>query len=220
LKKYSEKRSESRQYYWTPITIQESGVYFLYRAQLANYSRSGIYFETDLLLYPEAKVYIGIQDTNHILFSEDHGTFLVNIIWRKRLSEISFNYGYGAKLIFDEAKRKVQKNDHVEPKELRKNPRKPFSKLVYFASGNKYYEGIIKNLSRRGAFIEKKTKFSIRNEINLVVPGPSKYIQIRCKIIHFKQNGFGVKFKSVLKIEKLPEAKKRGCKNICVNGHS
>ena len=210
------KRQGSRIYYWTPITIQESGVSFLYRARLANYSRSGIYFETDLLLYPETEVYVGIQDTSHRLFSEDHGSFLVNIIWRKRLTEISFNYGYGAKLIFDEAKRKVQKNDHVELKELRKSLRKPFSKLAYFASGNKYYEGIIKNLNRSGAFIETKTKFSNRDEIKLVVTGPSKLsntciferhsskdIQIRCKIIHFKQNGFGVKFKSVVKIEKL-----------------
>ena len=207
LKKYSEKRSESRLYYLTPITIQESGVYFLYRARLVNYSRSGIYFETDLLLYPEAKVYICIQDTNHILFSEDHGSFWVNIIWRKRLTEISFNYGYGAKFIFDEAKRKLQKDDHVELKELRKSLRKPFSKLAYFASGNKYYEGIIKNLGHGGAFIETKTKFSNGDELKLVVPGPNKYIQIRCKIIHFKQNGFGVKFKSVMKIEKPTDAK-------------
>ena len=120
----------------------------------------------------------------------------------------TFNYGYGTKVISDKAKKKVHKNDHVELKELRKSPRKSFSKLAYFASENKYYEGIIKNLSRRGAFIEAKIKFSNGDEINLVVPGPNKYIQIRCKIIYFKHNGFGVKFKSVLKIEKLTDAKK------------
>jgi len=208
LKQYSEKRSESRLYYWTPITIQESDVCFLYRARLTNYSGRGLYFETDLLLQLGAKVYIGIQDSTHRFFPEDYGSFLVEIIWRKRLTKNIFNYGYGTKVIFDEAKKKVQIDDHVEIKELRKSHRKPFSKLAYFASGNKYYEGIIKNLSRSGAFIETKTKFSNGDEINFVVPGPNKYIQIRCKIIHFKQNGFGVKFKSVLKIEKLPGAKK------------
>ena len=93
-------------------------------------------------------------------------------------------------------------------KELRKNPRKSFSKLTYFASGNKYYEGIIKNLSQGGAFIETKTEFSKGDELKLVVPGSNKYIQRRCKIIHFNQIGFGVKFKSVSKIEKLVETKK------------
>ena len=165
LKPYSEKRSESRLYFWTPITIQEPDVCFLYRARLANYSGRGLY-----------------------------------------LTKKMFNYGYGTKVIFDEAKKKVLRNDHIELKELRKSPRKPFSKLAYFASRNRYYEGIIKNLSHRGAFIETKTKLSKADKINLVVPGPYKYIQIKCKIIHFKHDGFGVKFKSVLKIEKLPDA--------------
>jgi hypothetical protein len=48
MEQYPEKRSESREYYWTPITIQESGVCFLYRARLANHSGGGLYFETDL----------------------------------------------------------------------------------------------------------------------------------------------------------------------------
>jgi len=206
--KYSEKRSESRLSYWTPITIQESGVCFLYRARLANHSRRGLYFETDLFLNPGVKIYIGIEDSSHRFFPKDYGSFLVEIIWRKRLTEISSNFGYGAKMIFNKVEKKLHRNDHVELTELRKNPRKPFSKLTYFASGNKYYEGIIKNLGHGGAFIETKTKFSNGDELKLIVPGPNKYIQIRCKIIHFNQTGFGVKFKSVLKIDKLSETEK------------
>jgi len=208
MDQYSEKRSESRLDYWTPITIEESGVCFLYKARLANHSGRGFYFETDLLLNPGAKIYIGIQDSNHRFFSKDYGSFLVEIIWRKRLAEKLFNYGYGARVTFDKAGKKLQRNDYIGLKELRKNPRKPFSKLTYFASQNKYYKGVIKNLSHGGAFIETKKKFSNGDGLKLVVPGPNKYIQIRCKIIHFNQTGFGVKFKSVLKIENLPETKK------------
>jgi Tfp pilus assembly protein PilZ len=203
-----EKRKDTRIYYRTPIAIEESGVFFIYRARLANYSKKGIYFETDLLLYPGAKVYIGIQDSTHKFFSADYGSFLVEIIWRRCLSEISVNYGYGATLIFDKAENKSQRNDHVELKEFRKNPRKLFSKLTYLTSRNKYYEGVIKNLSHDGAFIKTNTKFSNGDELKLVVPGLNKYILIRCKIIHFNQTGFGVKFKNVLKIEKLPGTKK------------
>jgi hypothetical protein len=202
------KRRGLRIYYWTPITIQESGVYFLYRARLTNYSRSGIYFETDLLLYPEAKIYIGIQDTCHKLFSEDHGSFLVNIIWRKRLTGSSFNYGYGAKLTFDEVQKKSPKNDNGEIKELRRNPRKSFPKSTYFTSENKYYKGAIRNISRSGVFIESDAKFSNGDELKLVVPGSNKFALLKGEIVHYNLCGFGVKFKSVLKIEKLPEAKK------------
>ena len=114
MNRFVEKRRDTRIYYWTPITIEESDVCFIYRARLANYSSSGIYFETDLLLHPEAKVYIGIQDSTHKFFSEDHGSFLVKIVWRKRLNELSFNYGYGAKITFDEAEKKSQKNEIQE----------------------------------------------------------------------------------------------------------
>lgn len=205
MKQYSEKRSESREYYWTPITIQESGVCFLYRARLANHSRRGLYFETDLFLHPGAKIYIGIQDSNHRFFPKDYGSFLAEIVWRKRLTEISSNFGYGAKMIFNKVEKKLHRSDHVELTELRKNPRKPFSKLTYFTYQNKYYEGIIKNLSQAGAFIETKTEFLNGDELKLVVPGPENYILIRCKIIHFSQTGFGVKFKNILKIKKMVE---------------
>ena len=202
------KRRGSRIYYWTPITIQESGVSFLYRARLANYSRSGIYFETDLLLYPGAKVYVGIQDTSHRLFSEDHGSFLVNIIWRKRLTESSFNYGYGSKLSIDEAPKKSQINNDNEIKELRKNPRKSFSKPTYFTSGNKYYKGAIRNISRSGVFIESDAKFPSGEELKLVIQSTNKFALLKGEIAHYNLTGFGVKFKSVLKIAKLPEAPK------------
>jgi hypothetical protein len=201
------KRRGSRIYYWTPITIQESGVSFLYRARLSNYSRSGIYFETDLLLYPRAEVYIGVQDKNHILFSEDHGSFLVNIIWRKRLTESSFNYGYGAKLSFDEARKKLQINNDDEIKELRRSPRKSFLKPTYFSFENRYYKGAIRNISRSGVFIESDAKFPSGEELKLVVQGSNKLALLKGEIVHYNLTGFGVKFKSVLKIEKLPEAK-------------
>ena len=208
MKQYSEKRSNPRIYYWKPITIEESAISFLYRARLVNYSETGLYFETDLLLNSGARVYVGIQNSAHRLFPKHYGRFLAEIIWRKPLTEISFNYGYGAKVLFDKAEKKLHTNKHVKLFKIRKNPRKLFSKLTYFASGSKFCQGIIKNLSRGGAFIETKTKFSNGSEIKLVVPGPNKYIQIRCEIIHFSQKGFGVKFKNVLKIDKSSEFKK------------
>jgi hypothetical protein len=91
-----------------------------------------------------------------------------------------------------------------EPKKFRKNPRKAFSKLVYFALKNEYlkwYRGVIKNLSRGGAFIETDNELSNGTKLKLVVPGPNKYIMIKGEIIHFKPTGFGVKFRVVSNVE-------------------
>ena len=104
--------------------------------------------------------------------------------------------------------KKSQINNDDEIKELRRNPRKSFSKPTYFTSENKYYKGAIRNISRNGVFIESDAKFSSGDELKFVVPGTKKYALLKGEIIHFNLTGFGVKFKSVLKIEKLPGAKK------------
>jgi len=208
MDQYSEKRREPRVYNWMPITIEKSGVCFLYRARLANHSGRGLYFETDLFLNPGSKICIGIQDSSHRFFPKNYGSFLVKIIWRKRLTDTAFNFGYGAKMVFNKVQKKSQISDHFKPQESRKHPRKSFSKPAYFSSQNKYYDGVIKNISHGGAFIETKIEFSNGDELKLVVPGPKKYILIKCKIIHFNQTGFGVKFKNVSKIEKFSGTKK------------
>jgi hypothetical protein len=168
---------------------------------LVNFNSKGLYFETDLFLAHGAKIWIGIWDLSNRLFSEDYVRLPIKIVWRNPLTEVSFNYGYGALEVLDD-----------EPKDLRKNPRKAFSKLTYFAlnnNNNKYYKGIIKNLSRGGAFIEINTELSNETDLTLVVPGPNKYIQIESELIHLKPTGFGVRFKDVSKIEKASEIQKK-----------
>jgi hypothetical protein len=197
------KKRDTRKYYWTPITIEELGIGYPYRARLANYSSSGIYFETDLLLYQEAKVYVGIQNSADTLFPEHSGRFLVEIIWRNRLSENFFNYGYGAKIAFDHAEKKSLANIEAERKELRKSPRKRFSKPTYFKFENKFYQGATKNVNRTGVFIISGAKFSNGDEFKFVVLGKKKYAVVKGEVVHSNLTGFGVKFKSLLKIEKL-----------------
>jgi hypothetical protein len=92
-------------------------------------------------------------------------------------------------------------------KEYRKNPRKTYLKTTYFISENKYYKGAIKNISRRGAFIESKAKFLSGDQFKIVVPGTKKYILLKGEIVHFNPAGFGVEFKRLLKIKKIPENK-------------
>jgi len=131
--------------------------------------------------------------------------------WEYHMKSAAIN-GFGEKITFDKTEKISKKNDSVELKELRKNPRKTASKPLHFAiqNKNKYYKGIIKNLSHGGAFIETKAKFSKQIKIKLVVPGANKYILIKCKVIHFNQTGFGVKFNNILKIKKFSGTKKYG----------
>ena len=196
MEQFYEKRSKSRLHYRAPITIEDSAACFLYNAWLENLSGRGLYFETDLLLPPGLKVRIGIHDSSDMFFSEDNDRFIVEIIWRTRLIEDMFNYGYGAKVLF-----------YDEMKELRKSPRKTVSKLIYFSSHNKYYQGATRNISRSGAFVISGAKISKGDELTFVVLGTKKYVCLKGEIVHSNLMGFGVKFKSLLKVENLPVAK-------------
>lgn len=200
MNKYPERRNEARFYFRAHIIVEESGVYFIHKARLVNFNSRGLYFETDLLLTPEAKIWIGIYDLSNRLFAEDYVRLPIEIVWRNHLTEVSFNYGYGAIEVLDD-----------EPKNLRKNHRKAFSKLTYFAlkDNYKYYKGIIKNLSRGGAFIETNTELSNETDLKLVVPGPNKYILIESELIHFKPTGFGVRFKDMSKIENVSKIQRK-----------
>ena len=200
---YPEKRSETRLDYQAHVTIEESSVCFIYKARLVNFSGNGLFFETDLLLPPGAKICIGIHDPKRRLFSEDYVRLIVKIIWRNSLIKGQFEYGYGAKEIVCES-----------PKDLRKNPRKAFSKSAFFAFKDKYHEGVIKNLSRGGAFIATKARLSNRIGLKLIIPGPHRYILLKGNIIHIKQTGFGVKFNDVLKIEKVTATKATAVKTM------
>ena len=44
--------------------------------------------------------------------------------------ESTLIYGFGTKATFDKSEKEIQKNDHVEPKELRKSPRIIVSKTI------------------------------------------------------------------------------------------
>ena len=155
------------------------------------------------MLYQGAKVYVGIQNSADTLFPEHSGRFLVEIIWRNRLSENFFNYGYGAKITFDHAEKKSLANIEAKRKELRKSPRKLLSKPAYFKFENKYYQGATKNVNRSGAFIISGAKFSNGDELKFVVLGTKKYALVKGEVVHSNLTGFGVKFKSLLKVEKL-----------------
>ncbi len=134
--------------------------------------------------------------------------------WEYHMKLAAIN-GFGENLTFDKTEKNYKKNDYVELKELRKNPRKIASKPIHFTIQNKtkYCKGIIKNLSQGGAFIETKAKFSKQMKIKLVVLGANKYILIKCKTIHFNQTGFGVKFENILKIKTNSRTKKYGPQN-------
>jgi hypothetical protein len=67
---------------------------FFYRGKACNYSKKGLYFESNVDLLPEDKISILVKRRSNDV------TYMLNvkIIWCKELQDSSFDLGYGASL--------------------------------------------------------------------------------------------------------------------------
>ncbi|MGD8523409.1 MAG: PilZ domain-containing protein [Desulfobacterales bacterium] len=179
-----------------------------YAATMHNFSKGGLYFESDQSLKIGDYINLRIKHPPHSSGKDNIYELGVEIIWRKNLRYSSFRYGYGAKYIdsnvsleniIDPTELDRKRSQHNEPKEEmdpREHPRRSYNKSLFFISNNKNYEGLITNISRGGAFIETHISFSVGQIIMLVVPGHKgrKTFKLKGCIVRLNRSGVGVQF--------------------------
>ena len=178
-----------------------------YTAKMYNLSKSGVYFESDQIIYPGEDIYIRLK--NHTSpVNDDKAHIRVEIKWRKDLQNTAFRFGYGAKLInpidtlvnsIDKAKpgrHDTQGNAFKHIKDPRRYPRKLYRKVMFFASKSKNYKGLITNISRGGAHIKTRNKFNLGQMIQLIIPGDRQRKDVKLKgwIVRLSPEGLGVRF--------------------------
>jgi len=132
----SEKRNKARVDYQCLVTIEDLQVGRIYRAEMLNYSENGLYFETDRLLQPGEGVFIGIEGSSVAALVDTYKCYRAKIIWRKKLTTSSFYYGYGVKYTVDYNKRYMQIDGEKELHDIRRHPRKPYARPVFFIFEN------------------------------------------------------------------------------------
>ena len=93
--------------------------------------------------------------------------------------------------------------------DLRRFARKPFRRDTIFACQNRYYTGLIKNISKGGIFIETRNQLSPGKIITLVISRTKieKGVMLKGEVVHRRPEGFGLKFLSLLKNGKEFEIK-------------
>jgi DNA-binding NtrC family response regulator len=95
---------------------------------------------------------------------------------------------------------KKMDTDLKNDKDFRKYPRKPCNTKMYFITQNEYYEGLTKNISHGGVFIEIKDKFNVGQSLKLVIPATERRQNILRKgeVVHSSFSGFGIKFNGAI----------------------
>jgi hypothetical protein len=192
----SEQRNDDRINYKSPAKVEdlESGIAL--GARMVNYSRTGLCFETNELLILGAEIFIGIENSPYASppFSS-YECYRAKIIWRKKLETAFFKYSYGVQYIIA-SDEEILQNDSLKAKEdLRKRPRHPYSVSILFATQKHLFEGITKNISSTGVFIQSNEILKDGQALTLAIPlKRERRAMIKGSVVWSNQAGFGVKF--------------------------
>ena len=179
-----------------------------YPSKMLNFSTGGLSFVSDQLLYTGDYINIGIKHPDDAPDSKSLNQFGVEILWRTDLHTSSLKYGYGAKFVNPNQtlekfmglakfnNRKPQRNHLIDEKDPRKYPRRPFLKTLSFISKNRKYEGKVANVSRGGAFIETKTRFSVGQIITIIIREykERENVKLKASVVRLSPSGVGVIF--------------------------
>jgi hypothetical protein len=180
--------------------------------KIYNFSRRGLYFETNQNFLPLEEIFVEVIDQAGTPDTEQELLFDVEIIWRKKLIDAPFRYGYGAKFKFSSEiiEQKIKKTRLKSPPppppppppkledqtEVREFPRKRCRHSIVFNHGNRIYRGWVINISRSGAFIQTRSKCSLGSKIRVVIAGnkPGKGLDRLGWIVRVNSEGFGLSF--------------------------
>jgi len=195
-----ENRDNARIRYKVPVTIENLKAGIIYQARMINYSKYGLYFETDNWLNLGEEVFIGIESSPYSVSHDTYECLRAKIIRRKKLPISHFKYGYGVQYSIDYDKQKSRDSRLKIVEDQRKHTRKRYIQDLLFNARNKILRGLAKNISPSGVFIETHHRLDVGCIITLVVPlKKGKTAKIKGEVIWSSPNGFGVNFITIKK---------------------
>ena len=202
-----EKRNTVRLSNNIPIRVKDLKAGRIFNAKMLNSSKNGFYFETDNVLSLGTEIYIGIQKSSSSYSSEIYELHKAIIVRCKKLVASFSNYGYGAIFIIPPQKSNIKENSLKDSKELRKYQRKAFFKPVLFDG---VFEGLTKNVSPSGVYLEAKENFEVGQIITLALPLKNeKMFKIKGEVVWSDGRGFGIRFLSKIKNQKASNLRYR-----------
>ena len=160
-----ERRKNKRADYETAVALEslEAGAPLV--AKMFNFSRGGLYFESDSFISPGKEVFLGISKSP---YSQDPSTYechRVKVKWMKELYDSPYRYGYGVEhrdtveclsVDADESdiNGKVLQVERADKSaDTRKHPRKALARPVYFVPGTKTVGELFSEMRAEGYLV-------------------------------------------------------------------
>ena len=192
----SERRTHKRFVYEADISHDLLAHNHIYKGKLQNFSKGGLYFESDQSIFPGEEVFIKFKDQqdtvdDDIMYQLPFG---VQIIWQHDLPDSFFRYGYGANYLDkndslvktikipeleQENSLDISQEAETDPREY---PRKQYHKSIQLTYRDKKYWGESLNISKGGIFIKTDIQFAVGKKIKIVLPGSKIHKNLRLKL--------------------------------------
>jgi len=192
----SERRTHKRFVYEADISHDLLAHNHIYKGKLQNFSKGGLYFESDQSIFPGEEVFIKFKDQqdtvdDDIMYQLPFG---VQIIWQHDLPDSFFRYGYGANYLDkndslvktikipeleQENSLDISQEAETDPREY---PRKQYHKSIQLTYRDKKYWGESLNISKGGIFIKTDIQFEVGKKIKIVLPGSKIHKNLRLKL--------------------------------------
>ena len=198
-----ENRENARLDHVSSVQVQDIESGKIHKARMFNFSKEGVYFESDSVLNPGMQIYVGIQNSPFASLPDVLEYHRAEIMWRKKLKDSFFRFGYGVKLaslsekqdLKPAHKQDLNSSDSKKAEDLRKHTRRPYDKFTLFTTQNGIFEGSIKNISSSGVFIMSKSALKVGQTLTLVLPFKNgKDVKVKGQIVWTNAEGFGIKF--------------------------
>jgi hypothetical protein len=165
------------------------------KARMFNFSKGGIYFESDSRLNPGTLVFIIVDDSP---FASNYGIlkyYRALIIWRKIPQDSAFAYGYGTQFKTLNEIRELNARNIKKTREQRYHPRRSYSRSLRIATRKGVIEGTAKNISPSGIFIATRNTLAVDQILTVALPLKNGNLaKIPGRVVWTNGEGSGVKF--------------------------
>ncbi len=180
----------------------------VYRGKIYNFSKGGLYFESDQILNPGEQLCLEVISHSDSAGSDVHLFYGVEITWHRLLKNSYLRHGFGARFIspehsplknldvtrFEKAARLPK--DPAGEKDPRRYVRQSCHQKLLFSCNQRTYEGLVKDISNGGAFIATDHRFALGQAIQMVIAdskinGPTQRIGW---VVRLTPEGIAVRF--------------------------
>jgi PilZ domain len=202
-----EKRSSARIPHDCAIVLENFEVGVMHEARMYNYSKLGLYFESDFYLLPGTEIYIGINNSPFSSEPDVYECYRAIIRWRRFLEDSPFDYGYGV-----EVKRRVSRREKPRTPgscDSRRHPRRACAIPAIIETKDRRMRGVIQNGSYGGVFISCAETLAKGQRVYLTIPlqKKQKIVTRRGEVLWSDGNGVGIRFQTPADSQPHPSQK-------------